>query len=97
LVGSSRTTILEPSPLTSSGPRGRALRALVNLTSLNLNGNYIFDEGAQALKDLVNLTSLDLNSDGVHPDGAQALMRAVSAASLRRRLSAHLRISRSCS
>ena len=58
------------------------LGELVNLTSLDLAGNNIGDDGARALAGLVNLTSLDLSGNEIGDDGARALAGLVKLTSL---------------
>jgi Leucine-rich repeat (LRR) protein len=51
---------------------------LTALTSLDLTGNRIGDEGAQALKGLVNLTRLDMAGNEIGAAGATALKGLVN-------------------
>ncbi|WP_264711384.1 leucine-rich repeat domain-containing protein [Wolbachia endosymbiont (group A) of Andrena haemorrhoa] len=60
----------------------KKLAQLKNLTSLDLSGNKIDDEGAKELAKLANLTSLDLSSNKIGYEGVKELAQLKNLTSL---------------
>jgi internalin A len=62
--------------------RARAISSLSSLSSLDLGGNLIRDEGARAISSLSSLSSLDLRFNYIGDEGARAISSLSSLSSL---------------